>query len=93
VVDRIRQWLEAVLPAARQARLTHQWCCFRPATADGQPVIDQVPGLDNAWVSAGHDGTGILLAPATGQALAAWMATGTRPSQVSSFTLSRFSRT
>jgi glycine/D-amino acid oxidase-like deaminating enzyme len=48
---------------------------FRPATGDGQPVIDRVPGLDNAWVSAGHDGTGLLMAPATGQALATWITT------------------
>jgi glycine/D-amino acid oxidase-like deaminating enzyme len=55
------------------------WCSFRPATADGQPVIDRVPGLDNAWVSAGHDGTGLLLAPATGQALATWITTSRQP--------------
>lgn len=93
VVASIRRRLGALLPAARDVRLTHQWCCFRPATADGQPVIDQVPGLENAWVSAGHDGTGILLAPATGQALASWIATGNRPRQVNSFTLSRFAQT
>jgi glycine/D-amino acid oxidase-like deaminating enzyme len=93
VVASIRRRLGALLPAARDARLTHQWCCFRPATADGQPVIDQVPGLDNTWVSAGHNGTGILLAPATGQALAGWIATGKPPAEISSFTLSRFAQT
>jgi glycine/D-amino acid oxidase-like deaminating enzyme len=59
-------------------------------TGDGQPVIDRVPGIGNAWVSAGHDGTGLLLAAATGQAIATWIATGTRPEQVDSFGLSRF---
>jgi glycine oxidase len=93
VIAAIRRRLGALLPAARDVRLTHQWCCFRPATADGQPVIDQVPGLNNAWVSAGHDGTGILLAAATGQALASWIATGKRPAEVNSFTLSRFDQT
>jgi glycine/D-amino acid oxidase-like deaminating enzyme len=93
VVASIRRRLGALLPAAQDARLTHQWCCFRPATADGQPVIDHVPGLDNTWVSAGHNGTGILLAPATGQALAGWIATGKPPAEISSFTLSRFAQT
>jgi glycine/D-amino acid oxidase-like deaminating enzyme len=92
VVAAIRRRLAALLPATRDARLTHQWCCFRPATADGQPVIDRVPGVANAWVSAGHNGTGILLAPAAGQALASWIASGNRPAQVSSFALSRFSQ-
>jgi glycine/D-amino acid oxidase-like deaminating enzyme len=53
-------------------------------------VIDQVPGLDNAWVGAGHDGDGLLMAPATGQALTTWIATSRQPREVASFGLSRF---
>ena len=79
-----------MLPAAPGLRLTHAWCCFRAATADGQPVIDRVPGLDNVWVSACHDGTGLLLAPATGQSLADWIATGRKPLGTESFVLARF---
>jgi glycine oxidase len=92
VLQGIRRRLSALLPAAGQVRMRYRWCCFRPATADGQPVIDQVPGLDNAWVSAGHDGTGLLMAPATGQALATWIATSRQPQEVASFGLSRFDR-
>src|SRR5215216_5800926 len=90
VVQSIRRRLGELLPAAGQVRLRHQWCCFRPATTNGQPVIDRVPGLDNAWVSAGHDGDGLLMAPATGQALATWIATSRQPREVASFGLSRF---
>jgi len=90
VVQGIRRRLGELLPAAAQVRVRYQWCCFRPATADGQPVIDRVPGLDNAWVSAGHDGDGLLMAPATGQALASWITTSRRPQEVASFGLSRF---
>ena len=92
VVALIRRRLGELLPAAQGVRLRHAWCCFRPATGDGQPVIDRVGGTDNAWVSAGHDGTGLLLAPATGHAIATWIATGTRPEQVASFGLSRFAK-
>jgi glycine oxidase len=90
VVAFIRRRLGELLPAAREAPLTHRWCCFRPATADGQPVVDRVPAIENAWVSAGHDGSGLLLAPATGQALATWIATGIRPEGIDGFALSRF---
>jgi glycine oxidase len=90
VVERIRRRLGELLPGARGLRLRHRWCCFRPATADGQPVIDRVPGIDNAWVTAGHDGTGLTLALATGRALATWIATSERPQEVGSFGLSRF---
>jgi glycine oxidase len=90
VIQHIRRRVAELLPAAGQARVRYQWCCFRPATADGQPVIDRVPGLDNAWVSAGHDGDGLLMAPATGQALASWITTSQHPQEVASFGLSRF---
>jgi glycine oxidase len=90
VVQDIRRRLGELLPDAAQVRVRYQWCCFRPATSDGQPVIDSVPGLDNAWVSAGHDGDGMLMAPATGQALAGWITTSQRPQEVASFGLSRF---
>jgi glycine oxidase len=92
VVQGIRRRLAELLPAAGQVRVRYQWCCFRPATADGQPVIDRVPGLDNAWVSAGHDGDGLLMAPATGQALATWITTGRQPREVATFGLARFDR-
>ena len=92
VIEGIRRRLAELLPAAAQLRLRYQWCCFRPATADGQPVIDRVPGLDNAWVSAGHDGDGLLMAPATGQALATWITTSRQPQEVATFGLSRFDR-
>jgi glycine oxidase len=90
VVEGIRRRLGALLPAAAQVAVRYQWCCFRPATADGQPVIDRVPGVDNAWVSAGHDGDGLLMAPITGQALASWITTGRHPPEAASFSLSRF---
>jgi glycine/D-amino acid oxidase-like deaminating enzyme len=89
-VQGIRRRLGELLPAAAQVRVRYQWCCFRPATADGQPVIDRVPSLDNAWVSVGHDGDGLLMAPATGQALASWIITSRQPQEVASFGLSRF---
>ena len=90
VVQGIRRRLGELFPAAAQVRVRYQWCCFRPATADGQPVIDRVPGLNNAWVSAGHDGDGLLMAPVTGQALASWIITSRQPQEVASFGLSRF---
>jgi glycine/D-amino acid oxidase-like deaminating enzyme len=63
---------------------------FPPGNRRWQPVIDRGPGVDNAWVSAGHDGDGLLMAPATGQALATCIATGQQPQEVASLGLSRF---
>jgi glycine oxidase len=82
--------LEAAWPVVRGVRVAHQWACFRPAHPDHLPVIDRVPGVSNAWLTSGHYKTGILLAPATGQALADWIRTGQRPAHVEGLGADRF---
>ncbi len=90
VISVLRQGLVAALPAAAHVRVTHNWCCWRPHHPDGQPVIDRVPGVDNAWVTSGHYRTGVLMAPGTGTALAEWISTGECPDLVAPFCLARF---
>jgi glycine oxidase len=87
VVAGIRSELERLIPATAALATSHAWCCFRPFVAGGLPVIDRLG--DNAWATAGHYRTGILMAPATGEALAGWITTGARPDSVSAFGLSR----
>jgi len=82
--------LAAAWPVARGVRVAHQWACFRPAHPDHLPVIDRLPGVANAWLTSGHYKTGILLAPATGNALAEWLRTGRCPAQVAGFGVDRF---
>ncbi len=79
VTEAMCSGLSAALPSLRDLEVTHRWCCFRPHHPDGLPVIDRVPGLDNAWVTSGHYRTGILMGPAVGTMLANWIATGDRP--------------
>jgi glycine/D-amino acid oxidase-like deaminating enzyme len=52
-----------------------------------QPVVDRMPGVTNAWFTGGHFTTGIMMAAATGVAAASWIATGSTPHLVSTFTL------
>ena len=79
IIDGIRQELLAAFPALGAARLSHQWCCWRPHHPDGQPVVDRVPGVDNAWFTSGHYRTGILMAPVTASLLCEWASTGRQP--------------
>jgi len=81
--------LGRLLPGAAGRGFSHAWSCARPATADRLPVVDRAPGLDNVWVTAGHYTTGVLLAAATGHALASWIATGVAPAQAAQFRLPR----
>lgn len=90
VIAAIRAELDQFVPAARGLRVSHQWWCSRPALPDNLPVVDAVPGLTNAWITCGQYRSGLLMAPATGQALTRWIATGQRPADVWPFRLSRF---
>ena len=90
VIERIRAALTTLLRRTADIPDGHAWCCFRPTAADEQPVIDRVPGLENAWVTCGHFRTGILMAAGTGDALARWIRTGERPDGVAPFGLGRF---
>lgn len=91
--DVVRRMLRAAvqrLPALQGAPVTCAWTCFRPHHPDGMPVVDRVPGVDNAWFTSGHFRTGILTAPATAALLAHWVATGDRPSLAAGLGCERF---
>jgi glycine oxidase len=93
VIGSIMDGLAAALPATKGLGIAYQWCCFRPSHPDRRPVIDRVPGLDNAWLTSGHFRTGILNAPATAAVLARWISTGQPPEEPgASWSATRFSR-
>jgi D-amino-acid dehydrogenase len=46
------------------------WAGLRPATADGLPLIGELPGHSGLFVAAGHGMLGVTLAPATAALLA-----------------------
>jgi glycine/D-amino acid oxidase-like deaminating enzyme len=84
--------LVAALPAAKGLGIAYQWCCFRPRHPDRRPVIDHIPGLDNAWLTSGHFRTGILNAPATAAVLARWISAGQPPAEPGTWAATRFTR-
>jgi glycine oxidase len=90
VIDSILADLYARLPQATGLRAAYQWCCFRPAHPDGCPVIDRVPGLDNAWLTSGHYRTGILMAPVTAQMITRWISASQPPPEAADWSSARF---
>lgn len=90
VVDSILAGLHAGLPQAAGLRAAYQWCCFRPRHPDGYPVIDRVPGLDNAWLTSGHYRTGILMAPVTAQIITRWITGSQPPPEAADWSAARF---
>lgn len=47
-----------------------EWYGWRPMTADGKPIIDRSPALNNVFLAAGHNMLGLSMAPATGKLIA-----------------------
>src|SRR5215470_10795309 len=90
VIDSILEALYATLPAVRGLKAAYQWYCFRPRHPDGRPVIDKVPGLDNAWLTSGHFRTGILMAPVTAHTIVRWISAGEPPAEAAAWSSVRF---
>ena len=84
-------WLAAYLPAAAGIGMTHAWCCFRPAHPDHLPVLDRVPGVENAWFTSGHYRTGILMSAVTATLISQWIRDGAPPADVTQLAMNRLS--
>jgi glycine/D-amino acid oxidase-like deaminating enzyme len=52
------------------AEVVEQTACLRPLSADELPILGRAPGLANVYLATGHGRQGILMAPATGAAIA-----------------------
>jgi D-amino-acid dehydrogenase len=68
LLEATRPYLSGWLPEADGPVAT--WAGLRPATADGLPLIGELPGQPGLYVAAGHGMLGVTLAPATAAALA-----------------------
>lgn len=66
----VREKAIALCPALAEASIIKQWSGLRPRP-EGQPapIIGHLPGYDNILLATGHYRNGILLAPATAQAI------------------------
>jgi len=63
-----------LLPSLDGAVVERQWAGLRPGTADGLPFLGPAPEIANLTVAAGHYRNGVVLAAATGEAVAALVA-------------------
>jgi D-amino-acid dehydrogenase len=61
------------------------WVGLRPATADGLPLIGEVPGHPGLYVASGHGMLGVTLAPATAALLAPLVLEGRKAPELEPF--------
>ena len=57
------------MPALRGLQALRTWTGFRPTTPDRRPYLGAVPGHENVWVAAGHEGLGVTTAPGSARLL------------------------
>ena len=64
-VAELRHFSEQLVPALRNATLERTWAGLRPGSFDGFPYMGRLPGLQNAFVAAGHFRSGLHLSTGT----------------------------
>lgn len=55
------------MPKLRHLRAVRVWTGFRPATPDNLPYIGLIPGFENVYAAAGHEGLGITTSLGTAE--------------------------
>lgn len=81
----------AACPGLAGAAEIERWAGLRPATSDGAPIIGPAPqGPDGLLYALGHYRNGVLLAPATANALVALITGGRQIASIAAFSAARF---
>jgi glycine oxidase len=81
--------LLSMAPGLADAEVERHWMGFRPGTPDGMPYLGKAPGLMNVFVAAGHYRNGVILAPATAEAMACLLMDETPPVSLDAFAVDR----
>ena len=79
------------LPGVEELPIVESWVGFRPGSRDDAPILGPT-GTDGLILATGHHRNGILLTPATADAIARLVLTGETDPTIADFGLSRFAR-
>ncbi|TMW70420.1 glycine oxidase ThiO [Alteribacter natronophilus] len=69
-IARLVNWNYRMLPFLKERQPFHTWAGLRPATQDGFPLLGRLADAPHVIFATGHYRNGILLSPATGEAVA-----------------------
>ena len=88
----LRGFAATVSQVLASAALVRHWSGLRPMTPDLQPIVGRDPGHPSLFYACGHSRNGILMAPLTGDCVAALLR-GEQPGyDLSAFSPSRFTQ-
>lgn len=89
-IERLRGEACAMVPDLADARIADSWAGLRPVTPDGLPIIGPDPEIPSLIYACGHGKNGILLAPITGECVAALAGGTSAPIDLDLFSVARF---
>ncbi len=89
-VSAIRSMAIEIAPALAGLAPIDSWAGFRPRAADDFPVLGPDEEIDGLFYATGHYRNGILLAPITGELIAAAIVDGATPPMLTAFSPDRF---
>ena len=92
-IDLLRKAAVEIAPGLAELVLTERWAGLRPFTADGLPIIGEIPGYENVTIATAHYRNGILLAPRTAEIMADKIVDDIDSEFLSLFRADRFSST
>jgi glycine/D-amino acid oxidase-like deaminating enzyme len=90
VLRRLAAEVAEEAPAAGSAPLAEHRGGLFTMSPDGRFAAGPAPGLPGLWVASGCNGSGFSSSPALGEALAAWITTGTPPPGMAALSPERF---
>lgn len=88
--DRLIDGVVTMVPSLAEAEVILQTACLRPLSADGLPIIGEIPGWAGVYVATGHWTKGILLSPITGRIISELIIRGVTSFPIEPFSPARF---
>ena len=89
-INTILAHAQEISPAVSHLPIVDTWSGLRPRAADGLPVLGPCDEIDGLFYATGHYRNGILLAPVTGELIAAAVVAGHVSSLLAAFSPNRF---
>ncbi len=91
-VEALKKGAAFAFPALKDAVEVERWAGLRPATKDGAPIIGPAPETQGVIFALGHYRNGILLAPATADAIVRLIVEGRLDPSIAAFSAARFNQ-
>jgi glycine oxidase len=89
-LESIRDHALEIAPRIAELKLVDSWAGLRPRAPDGLPVLGKTEETEGLFFATGHYRNGILLAPLTGELIAALIADNVVAAELQTFAPDRF---